>query len=130
MKKIAMLGLALAVSSTGAMAGDWGDWQLYSRATPMSPVSVYYKTKVNSDEIRVAWRCVNEGGETHSCSVGAGNNKVYECFSGYSNVGTTEALGERATIAAGDEYEFISEPACQGLGADSLNATVQVSIED
>jgi hypothetical protein len=127
MKKIAMLALGLAVSSTGAMAGDWGDWQLYSQATPMNPVSVYYKTKVNSDEIRVAWRCVNEGSETRSCSVG---DKHYECFSGYSNVGSSGALGERATIAAGGEYVFLGEPACQGLGADSLNASAQISIED
>lgn len=126
-KTIAMLALGLAVSSTSALAGDWSDWQLYSQATPMNPVSVYYNTKVNSDEIRVAWRCVNEGSEPRSCSIG---DKHYECFSGYSNVGSTGALGERATIPGGGEYVFLGEGACQGLGADSLNPSARISIED
>ena len=124
--------LAIAGATTCAIAQDnsWSDWVQLRRATPLSPVSVYYKTKVNNDEIRVVWRCVNEGSEVKSCSVGSGQNKIYNCFSGYSNVGTTEALAERATVAPGDEYVFVSEPACQGLGADSLNAEVQVTIED
>ena len=128
---IFLFALIASMAVTGARADDgWSDWVEVRQATPLVPVSVSYKTKVNNDEIRVAWRCVNEGSEPKACSVGAGGNKVYNCFSGYSNVGTTEALGERATIAPGDEYVFVSEPACQGLGADSLNAEVQTSIED
>ena len=122
MKKIAMLALGLAVSSTGAMAGDWGDSQLYSQATPMNPVSVYYKTKVNSDEIRVAWRCVNEGSETRSCRWATSTTSA----SRLQQRRLERCPGERATIAGGGEYVFLGEPACQGLGADSLNASAKL----
>lgn len=126
-----LMALAGAAATSGASAQDgWSDWVEVRQATPYSPVSVAYKTKVNNDEIRVVWRCVNEGGEPKTCSVGAGENKLYNCFSGYTNVGTTEALGESATVEPGSDYVFVGEPACQGLGADSLNAMVQVSIED
>ncbi|MGY4516245.1 hypothetical protein [Lysobacter sp. HA18] len=127
---LVLFAVAVASSSSASAQDAWSDWVPINQATPMSPVVVSYKTKVNKDEIRVAWRCENLSSTAKSCSVGAGRSKVYNCFSGSSNVGTTSAPGESATVRPNDEYVFLGESACAGLGADSLNADVAISIED
>jgi hypothetical protein len=117
----------LALSSSAAMAQS-SQWYFYKEA---SGVDVYYAVRLNSDEARVSWKCVNKTAEAVSCSVGAGQNKVYRCVRDGTPLGFTEALGERASVQAQGEYAFPSEPACKGKGANQVEPYgVQISIED
>ena len=102
-------------------------WTYYREA---DGVEVYYSVRINSDEARVAWKCVNTTDEDASCSVGAGENKVYRCVTNGSATGFTESLGERATVRARGEYTFPSDFACRGRGATQVEPFgVRISIE-
>lgn len=116
--------LLAAFAATAAFQS--GGWTYYSAA---DGVEVYYSVRINSDEARVAWKCVNTTGTARSCSIGAGRNKVYRCLNGSSQVGVTEALGERARVRAYNEYVFPSDGACRGLGASTVDPSAQISIE-
>ncbi|OYW82259.1 MAG: hypothetical protein B7Z26_03685, partial [Asticcacaulis sp. 32-58-5] len=65
-----------------------------------------------------------------SCSIGAGQDKVYFCRDNDSAVGSTNSLGERAKVNANSEYVFPSDFACRGLGATEVQPSVPISIEN
>jgi hypothetical protein len=116
----------MALSASAAMAQS-PQWYFYKE---VSGIEVYYAVRINPDEARVSWKCVNKTGDAVSCSVGAGQNKVYRCVRDGTPVGFTEALGERATAPARGEYAFPSESACNGKGASQVEPYgVQISIE-
>lgn len=122
-----MIGTSLVAAATAALMAQSGGWVFWDRA---DGVEVYYSVRVQSDEARVAWKCVNTTDADASCSVGAGQDKVYRCLSDGSPVGFTGALGERATVGAGDEYVFPSDSACRGKGATDVEPFgVRISIE-
>jgi len=118
--------MALGVGAAQAQSG-FGPWE---RFTYQDNVFIEYAVKRESDGFRVAWRCRNMNSEAVSCSVGAGNNKRYNCYSGGSRVGETGALGERATVRGNGTYTFPSEAACRGTGATSVRPYADISIED
>jgi len=102
-------------------------WTFYQE---QNGVEVYYSVRIASDEARVAWRCVNTTAEDLSCSVGAGENKIYRCVNDGSPVGFTESLGERASVRANGEYVFPSDFACRGKAADHVEPYgVRISVE-
>jgi len=89
-------------------------WTFYNK---QDGVDVYYAVRINREEARVSWKCVNANSTDRSCSVGAGQDKVYRCTRDGSPLGLTNSLGERATVRAHSEYVFPSDFACRGLGA-------------
>jgi hypothetical protein len=117
---------AAALISGLSVPGSDG-WTYYDK---QNGVEVYYAVRIASDEARVSWKCVNTTGQDASCSVGAGQNKVYRCVNNGSPVGFTESLGERATVRANGEYAFPSDFACRGKGATDVEPYgVRISIE-
>lgn len=119
---------AAAFAFTALAAPQSGGWTYYDES---DGVEVYYTVRIDRDEARVAWKCVNTTSQDASCSVGAGQNKVYRCLNDGSVVGFTEALGERATVRAGGEYAFPSDYACRGRGANTVEPFgVRISIEN
>lgn len=118
--------MVLGASAAQAQSG-FGPWE---RFTYQDNVFIEYAVKAESDGFRVAWRCRNMNSEAVSCSVGAGNNKRYNCYRGSSRVGETGALGERATVRAEGTYTFPSESACRGTGATSVRPYADISIEE
>jgi hypothetical protein len=118
--------MALGVGAAQAQSG-FGPWE---RFTYQDGVFVEYAVKRESDGFRVAWRCRNMTSQTVSCSIGAGNDKRYNCYRGSSRVGQTGALGERATVRGDGVYTFPSESACRGTGASSVQPYANISIED
>ena len=118
--------LALGAGAAQAQSG-FGPWE---RFTIRDNVVIEYAVKRESDGFRVAWRCRNMNSEAVSCSVGAGNNKRYNCYRGSSRIGETGALGERATVRGNGTYTFPSESACRGTGATSVRPYADISIED
>lgn len=123
-----IIPILLAIAALTAPSGPQsGGWVYYDEA---DGVEVYYSVRINSDEARVAWKCVNTTSSDASCSVGAGQNKVYRCLSNGLPVGFTEALGERATVRAQGEYAFPSESACRGKAVTGVEPFgVRISIE-
>ncbi len=122
-------GAAAALMALGAGAGA-AQAQSWERFTQRDGVIIEYAVRSDSDGFRVAWRCRNMNSEAVSCSVGAGNNKRYNCYRGSSRIGETGALGERATVRGNGVYTFPSESACRGTGATSVRPYADISIED
>lgn len=119
-----IIALICGCSSVSAQ-GD--QWIRYER---QNGVEVYYAIRINRDEARVAWKCVNTNPSARSCSIGAGQDKVYRCVRDSSPLGFTNALGERAAVPANGEYVFPSDFACRNLGATSVEPYgVRISIE-
>ena len=118
--------LALAASSSVAVAQS-DQWYFYQE---QDGVEVYYAVRVSRDEARVAWKCVNGNDVDRSCSVGAGQDKVYRCTRDGTPLGMTSSLGERATVRANNEYVFPSDFACRGLGATAVEPFgVRIAVE-
>lgn len=102
-------------------------WLRYER---QDGVEVYYAVRINRDEARVSWKCVNTNASARSCSIGAGQDKVYRCVRESSPLGFTNSLGERATVPANGEYVFPSDFACRNLGATAIEPYgVRIKIE-
>ncbi|MFZ5670911.1 MAG: hypothetical protein ACOY4K_15595 [Pseudomonadota bacterium] len=120
----AACGLMLPASSL-AQSG-YSSWYYHGES---DGVEVYYAVKVNSDELRVAWKCVNTTGEAKACSIGAGDSKYYFCRRNGVGVGTTSSPGERALVRPGGEYVFPSDFACRGTGATEVQPSARISIE-
>ena len=124
-------GAAAAMMALGAGAAQaqsgFGPWE---RFTYQDNVFIEYAVKRESDGFRVAWRCRNMNSEAVSCSVGAGQNKQYNCYAGSTRLGQTGALGERATVRGNGTYTFPSESACRGTGATAVRPFAHISIED
>lgn len=122
-----MIALGLAAALATPPGPQSSGWTFYDES---DGVEVYYSVRLNADEARVAWKCVNTSGSEASCSIGAGRNKAYRCLSNGVPVGFTEALGERATVRAGGEYAFPSDSACRGRAITSVEPFgVRISIE-
>ena len=128
MNKSGILAVAAAASMVlGVGAAQAQSWE---RFTYQDGVIIEYAVRSDSDGFRVAWRCRNMTSSPVSCSVGAGQNKRYNCYRGSSRIGETGALGERATVRANGTYTFPSESACRGTGATSVRPFAHISIED
>tara|TARA_R110002124_G_scaffold165121_2_gene332508 strand:- start:38874 stop:39269 length:396 start_codon:yes stop_codon:yes gene_type:complete len=131
MTKLSILAAVAAVTALGAGTAQaqsgFGPWENF---TTVDGVGVDYAVRRDSDGFRVAWRCRNANSRAVSCSVGAGQNKTYGCYSGSTQVGETGALGERATVRPGDSYSFPGEAACRGTGATSVRPFARISIEN
>ena len=128
MNKSNILAAAAAAAITlGAGAAQAQSWE---RFTQQDGVIIEYAVRSDSDGFRVAWRCRNMASRAVSCSVGAGQNKQYNCYRGSSRIGQTGALGERATVRAEGTYTFPAESACRGTGATSVRPFANISIED
>lgn len=127
-KRILMLvaGVAAANGGTALAQSGFSNWYFHNES---DGVAVYYAVRVDRDEIRVAWKCVNNGSETRACSIGAGGDKIYLCRRDGVGAGVTSSLGERATVGAGSEYVFPSDFACRGKGANEVQPSVRISIE-
>lgn len=124
---VMLAAAALGAGPASAQSGGFSGWNLHDRA---NGVEVYFAYRVDRDEIRVAWKCVNRTGSDKSCSVGAGQNKTYFCYRDGTAVGVTGSLGERATVRAGSEYGFPTDFACRGKGANDVRPSARISIED
>lgn len=120
-------GAVAAMMALGAGAAQAQSWE---RFTYQDGVIVEYSVRSDSDGFRVAWRCRNMTSQAVSCSVGAGQNKQYNCYRGSSRIGQTGALGERATVRAEGVYTFPGEAACRGTGATSVRPFAHISIEN
>lgn len=127
-KRFLMLIAAVGVINPGAAMAQTGfsNWYFHDES---DGVEVYYAVRVDRDEIRVAWKCVNTGSEARACSIGAGGDKTYLCRRDGVGAGVTSSLGERATIGAGREYVFPSDFACRGKGANEVQPSARISIE-
>lgn len=127
-RRILMLIAAIAAGHSGSAVAQSGfsKWYFHDES---DGVEVYYAVRVDRDEIRVAWKCVNNGSETRACSIGAGGSKSYLCRRDGVGAGVTSSLGERATVGAGSEYVFPSDFACRGKGANEVQPSVPISIE-
>lgn len=127
-KSVLMLLAAVSAMHCGsAMAqSGYSKWYYHDES---DGVEVYYAVRVDRDEIRVAWKCVNTGSETRACSIGAGRDKSYLCRRDGLPAGASSSLGERATVAAGREYVFPSDFACRGTGANEVLPSVRISVE-
>lgn len=121
-----MGAFALIIPGTAMAQAGFSKWYFHEEG---DGVEVYYAVKVDRDEIRVAWKCVNTGTETRACSIGAGGEKSYFCRRDGVGAGVTSSLGERATVGAGREYVFPSDFACRGKGANEVQPSVRISIE-
>lgn len=118
---------ALLFAGSAAFA-QTDQWYFYQK---QDGVEVYYAVRINRDEARVSWKCVNANSEARSCSIGAGQDKVYRCSKDGSPLGLTNSLGERATVPSNDQYVFPSDFACRGLGATTVEPFgVRISVED
>lgn len=126
MRIAAIAGLAILALAGNAMAQDWEPWK---RFRSVDGVNIEYRVKRDGDGFRVAWRCINVNSQAVACSVGAGRNKRYSCYSGTTKVGETGALGERSTVRGSGTYEFMSEDACRGVGATYVQPFAEISIE-
>ena len=124
---VAALGFSFFAADGSFAQSGFSDWYYFNEA---KGVSVYYAVRVDRDEIRVAWKCVNETDTARACSVGAGDSKSYYCRKDGEAIGFTTSLGERATVNAKSEYAFPSDFACRGLGATEVRPSVRISIED
>lgn len=121
---IAALG-AINPGTTAAQEG-FSKWYFHDRS---DGVEVYYAVRVDREEIRVAWKCVNTTSETKACSVGAGGDKTYLCRRDGVGAGVTSSLGERGIVGAGREYVFPSDFACRGKGANEVQPSARIAIE-
>lgn len=132
-KRLSMLVTAVLTANPGAaMAQSSGpsgfsNWYYHEGR---NGVEVYYAVRVDRDEIRVAWKCVNTGSEAKACSIGAGAEKSYLCRRDGVGAGITSSLGERATVAPHGEHVFPSDFACRGKGATEVQPSARISIED
>ncbi|MDC7683639.1 hypothetical protein PQU92_10145 [Asticcacaulis sp. BYS171W] len=124
---LALAGAALAIAGMAFAQSGYSKWYYLNGS---SGVDVYYSVRVDQSEIRVMWKCVNTTSTAKSCSVGAGQEKIYFCRANGSGVGSTNSLGERATVNANAEYVFPSDFACRGLGATEVQPSVRISIEN
>lgn len=127
-KRVLMLIAGIAAMQCGPAMAQTGfsKWYFHGES---DGVEVYYAVRVDRDEIRVAWKCLNTGSETRACSIGAGRDKSYFCRRDGVPVGASFSLGERATVPAGREYVFPSDFACRGTGANEVQPSVRISIE-
>lgn len=122
-----LMAVLAAVNPAAAMAQTgFSKWYFQDES---DGVEVYYAVKMDRDEIRVAWKCVNTGSEARACSIGAGGDKTYLCRRDGVGAGVTSSLGERATVGAGREYIFPSDFACRGKAANEVQPSVRISIE-
>lgn len=127
-KRFLVLAAAIVAVNPGAAMAQSGFSKWYFHAES-DGVEVYYAVRVDRDEIRIAWKCVNTGSETRACSIGAGGEKTYLCRRDGVGAGVTSSLGERATVGADSEYAFPSDFACRGKGANEVQPSVRISIE-
>ena len=121
-----MAGMAAVNGGSAAAQSGFSDWYFYDES---DGVQVYYAVRVDRDEIRVAWKCVNTVYETRACSIGAGGDKTYFCRRDGVAAGITSSLGERAALDATSEHVFPSDFACRGKGATEVQPSVRISIE-
>lgn len=129
----ALLGAICLTANAAGPGNGYTDWLPYSsQSAPWNSTSwvdVYYAVRIDKDEIRVKWKCHNRSNETLACSIGAGKNKRYDCYSYSNKIGTTESLGERTSLSPGREKVFESDWACRGLGASRVSPAVSINIE-
>lgn len=127
-KIVAALAAAcgLMLPGVGAAQG-FSSWYYHGER---DGVEVYYAVRVNRDEVRVAWKCVNTTSDAKACSVGAGESKTYYCRRDGVGVGVTSAPGERALVVPNGEYVFPSDYACRGTGATEVQPSARISIEN